>query len=848
MILHKLIGSAEAGKYLPFALSQLRALNAVHGDGGYFSHRWVIDGIEINVQQSPPAQYVRLIGTPANPVYEFVTSDFLSARTFSSPGYEPPAYLFGAIQAHALRVQFNGLAVNNTKATSTPIYSTNLIPTEGKSWTERDIGDPPGSNIETRSQGYFKSWAWWQIQYFQEKLWFYKNQSDVVLASCFGATRASTACLGLGDYYRSNLGVADGSTYDVGYDITPTVMRAGKGVTEGVFGPYMGTESWPRAGAMQIVEWKVGGIVKDTRTYFIMGDNKGRLHVYPAKAYFDDPAVLDALGPNPSNFGNALEGIGDIPSTGSTLINAKVITPDYPAWVSLADPDTRNVLLWWNWRFNKDGTKAATVALKDEVRPSWFFYNDPSVFNPNFTYSWYAYREDSFGDTYTAYPPGVVDPEGHTGWPPFHTSKKGLPARNYTPGLVEISINIEIFGPNEDDYTASAKVERAEHFYEAGRYFVDCGYLYNDSRLTDPNDLDEDGKPKQMPEDTLMASQIDVYADANFYYGGWFFKPSTGTQESDPAKFDPATCQILCSVDATYVVRRMDTDAEIKRIALDRRREVHPYTFWNAPYKDPADQPPLVPTGFAAPDPTARTLDRTYQQVRLWYAWRDFSLNGPIANSRPHYHAILHMADLSSLSFVTTAAHIKYPGYTYHPTGPTSGYWVATVHVDTYTKRIVGFNQEMAVKARDYYYNNVQYDRSFEGDYVFYQNVDPEPEFAEIPPGQRISIPAHLHTSTIYNGVALDALNFGVYKTLSAHPKGHFIASSADSIEGVHFMCDVVSIKQSDGTFWTGSLKDYFNNAFTQERDETYWNDSTDGADVGSFNICGYWLPYREAA
>lgn len=65
MILHKILRGDGAGRYLPFALAQLRRLANLYGKQGFFQQKYNLPGFEIKVQQAPPFQYAQVQATGA---------------------------------------------------------------------------------------------------------------------------------------------------------------------------------------------------------------------------------------------------------------------------------------------------------------------------------------------------------------------------------------------------------------------------------------------------------------------------------------------------------------------------------------------------------------------------------------------------------------------------------------------------------------------------------------------------------------------------------------------------------------------------------------------------------------
>jgi hypothetical protein len=460
----------------PQAAIHVQKLRALHAQGVRWYVKHVVgDNYHARLRIAQDHLHVLIWPVGIGPRFEFFYSDHVDGWFYATPGYrffelEETGFgsFIGGIQGGGLLATFA-----STGARSAPIYSTNLPPGTPPKWATKSIFDI-GIPLATQRKDFFYTWGSWQAQRVGEASWYPNNKPDSLLVSCWGTPMGRTSMIGWGDYHWGDIVGSYRPPYDVLYDTPPSLYQA-DGTVLGVLGPYLGPACWWRRGAMQEV---------DGRKFFIVGDNKGRLHVYPAKPYWSDPAVY-----------NTLVVVGGLLSPASTAIPFVTVTPSYPSWVTMPSVSTEDVLLWWNWNFNKDGTKAATIALHEEAREGYAFYQDSTIVDPRNVSTWRAYLNKQFRDD----PPAV-----------FHTSKKGAKPRVLTPGLVEISITITVTGPEEMDFSVSVSVTKQDYFGTSGRYYQDTGYLYADKRIN--------GADNSLPEDTLVTSELQVYSDDGMWY------------------------------------------------------------------------------------------------------------------------------------------------------------------------------------------------------------------------------------------------------------------------------------------------------------------------------------------
>lgn len=311
-LLHKILRGDQAGFYLPYARSRLRALVDLFGINEYFSEKRSLDNYTIEVQQIPPYQYIR-ITQEGGLSYEFFTSDHVLDTSFSSPG--EPGFVWGS----ATRAGF-------TKGASSPraLSSSMLVPTSSNPWIFRD-----GNSTDVTTLGFYTKRAW-QDQKFFEHAWHANNDGKSLVTSCQAqAPGLAGQCNWMSPYNFRRIANAGSMVSDFGLDVWPTLYTKSSTVSGA---PQLDQEwVWYRRAAVQTV----GG-----RQFFIHTDNYGRFQVYPVKDY---------------SLGNTVAAIVPIGSY-------KQYTPPYPGWATVPDPsDYTKQVNDWLWRFNKDATKCVSV-------------------------------------------------------------------------------------------------------------------------------------------------------------------------------------------------------------------------------------------------------------------------------------------------------------------------------------------------------------------------------------------------------------------------------------------------------------------------------------------------------
>jgi len=801
----------------PYVSGYVQQLRGLHAAGTRWYNKVVVGSDHLaNLRIDMDHLRVRVMPR-GGPEFEYFYSDHVDGWFYATPGYRyfevsGPWYV-GGIQGGGVRVQFPTGGVPRAK----PIYSTNLDPGKPPKWAHKDIFDV-GIPFATQSKDFFKTWVSWQMQRVNEKAWYYDNKPDTLLTSTWGTTTGRLSMVGWGDYHWSDINGGIFPPYDILYDLPPTTYDASGAVMGGI-GPYLGPNCWWRHGAMQVV---------GDRKFFIVGDNKGRLHVYPVKAYWSDPKYY-----------NTLVSVGGLGAAASTALEFRTATPVYPDWVTLSPVDDMDVLLWWNWAFNKDATKAATIALHEDPRAGYSFYAG-DLYDPSVVASWRAFPSAFFNS----------DPDHKQ---MFHTSMQGPAPRVLTPGLVEIAITITITGLDEMDFAVSVDVLRSDFFKHSGRYYQEAAYTYGDSRLTDV----ENGLG--IPEDTLVTTELQCYSDDGTWYlrkvpdptnppNFWTFETKEdGTLwwRSDPAMYTEGYDWVGALPNVVWVVRRQDTDADIIRETIAFANSISDMFFPGVGGGDA--RTPYLPDGWGG--------NKYISGIWLHNMFIDselaFFTNGP--DSGPfqggYCYGGIWAVDLRALTYGVFRNHITFTGEPILNTlGQVVG-WHPRTQREEYQIDLYAFGEHQDVSA--YAVNSAFPNDDFLGypaEYQSHEVLEPiDPAYFSEP---AMGVPLNPAATPVYSSAAISFMNLQTYNELKIHPKGHL---SCQFISGFFEVgLDILQFRTKTGeneyTDTKTTHREMFNKAFGQDRPLTYYNgEGCYGFESGSFRLSGFWLPYRSA-
>jgi hypothetical protein len=493
VILHKILRGEKAGLYLPFGLSRLRALASVYGSSGFFSQKFNIDGHTVEVQQSPPFQYVRIVDNGVT-YFEFFTSgnpvELRVAELVEGPTTAYSAATVG------VEVSVGAAAI----ALKPRINKGRRDGAGDGSFTSR-IGRPPQANLITEpATGVPTAPAR------------PRGRIDRVLYESFAPMHSHTGVHLRSYNYGGNtldpLHVNRGPMgaevqRDVGYDVPWQDSRGSSRVREAFL---HGSTDWPRACGVQTVSDPTFG----TRTFAISVDAFSQFSVFPTSEI--DTSITD--------------GTQNVPA-----VDVKTAKPTLPSWVfqmpqRFIDWYAANATLGLtefpeiDWKFNPTSTKACAVVYEREAVTfdSAFFADQPSGSPLNLaTFNNYARFDTNFASRQNV---------------PLWQEDAGSTDQRYiaATGLLEISIHITITGVNPEDFTVAYAVSELRRPTTSTLCTFLAGYPWYDIKKPDGTlyaaagdlcvlDVERYYRPSATPTD------FDTLVD---YYFVGVLKPDSG--------------------------------------------------------------------------------------------------------------------------------------------------------------------------------------------------------------------------------------------------------------------------------------------------------------------------------
>lgn len=606
------------------------------------------------------------------------------------------------------------------------------------------------------------------------------------------------------DYTDDDAGVFSVPQFDRLFDIPPVYYQRGSTPLGGI-GPYLDDYTWYRHAAM--ITSNLGN------KFFVLADNKGGFFFYRAKAYWNDPVVLAACVDQP--------GFPGVKAPASTAVAYRRVVPTYPIWVTLPADGVATPLQWWNWQFNKDASKAVTVAMNSTARPKWFHHAD--VDDP-ITAEKPAWWEDWFVD------PGVVPPNDNVLL--FDQVKKGTPCRKDLPGLVEMSIALTESGPGDLDFTVTVSLLYDDYFGDTGTYWVDAGYAY---------------PGLSVPEGSLITAEIECYRGVE----RWFHKrdPMTGSFSdgaADGSDYD--------GNNAWLDIDRFGSSWVVKHGGNELAREVLQYNSQIISWL-----PTFTPGWFdVVPYWTLNNTGRYWlsQKILRLSVTPGFAISqvkgmfiasGPTYGygnwfdhtiSDTKYDAEIVSADLRSLSYVMRQQRTEWPSF-------------AGELTKTLQHKVVAFGKEQVLPSpgktkRVALIVATGWRDSSSEDVVAYRvggvSILPYAPFVmPTKPAAQIPMDKDVHEQ-LFTTVGLSRLPCYSHHEIRTTPAGDWSVWVNDADTGV---ADVVSTKVAGPTKQTTHL-DIFNKAYSMTLEAGYYG-TTSGTfgyrNLGGFGLSRNWLP-----
>ena len=421
---HKIILGGE--RYLPLArrmVKQLRSLGLP-----YATKTLLIDKIEIKARIEPGHDHILIQDTDV-PLYQF----FCSGTSVFSGEFE------STIKGYALRVEYDRKDKDADRLKANALGST----------LEPSTDDPPKwkyyADPDKMSDllPYRKSF---QIQALPEPQYFPGAQGPLFIGSAWTASNEVNDL----SVHGANRGQSTGT--DVGYDMAPSLFR--KRGNPRIAAP---DADWYRRAAYTRVDSAVHG----SRSFCLMTDVSGYLHVYPA-----NEVRYDLLTEESPYLDQSIK---------TTVRNRFVLSKNiphpawaqpYPATAARDDDDPLNIATHYpphngkRWAFNSTGTRMVSVTLGTvPIPPLGDTPDKPELIGQSFGFS------------------------------------------EATMGLVEVGIQITITGANSEDFEVELATVR-EFAPGAGRYFAAADYYWGDL---------EGQTATSLHKDDLMTIELDMY-------------------------------------------------------------------------------------------------------------------------------------------------------------------------------------------------------------------------------------------------------------------------------------------------------------------------------------------------
>ena len=436
MILHKILRGDGAELYLPFGLARLRALVQIYGEG-FFEEKYEVGGALVEVQQSPPFQYVRVTGAQA--YFEFLTSG-------------KPVETRTTVDSVSSFTQYKAAAVGVTTSITSTVAriangakSYNVIPNS-------PLGRPAQIDLISEPVGYIET----------DKTLLYQSYAPVSphtgpwLRSFIDLDSYSNWYDESGRNPRFERGSTTAFTLrDIDFDVP---FQYGVGKTPATRAYIRGDADWPRANAIYQATDDTWG----SRTFGIYADAFGQFWFFPIS-----------------------EITAELPNYGQNVPDdvVKMVKPILPSWAWVSSGTAMD---WWTtvgvdaavdfpdiqWRFSADGTKACAVVF--ERRPAVFdhayYYANPSTNAPT-------------DATFAEYNAKHTGPMGKFN----STFALGHNDARYSiaPGLVQIEFVVTLTGANSHDFAMSAIVTEIRRPTTCPYFTALADYCWHDIKAAD---------------------------------------------------------------------------------------------------------------------------------------------------------------------------------------------------------------------------------------------------------------------------------------------------------------------------------------------------------------------------
>lgn len=557
MPVHKVIIGEGGEKYLPFALSRLRHF-AIIGAGTTAQKYTLEDGaVTVRVEYNPHngQHFVRIDSTSGVVGYEFVSTGYEGIDPDGMPFTEKFVTTVDASKKKVKGLWTNwGKGVDGQVKSHVPLAINRQANSQYFWWPINSTGD---IKAQVRTEKHFMTSTFGRVM---GAIQFYDDQS-------FFTPDFSSSLKGGQIAYEH-----DGEGTDLFNDVLYAKYEDDAAPQAAVPAPV--EPNWWRRGCMT---------TRGGRTFVVMTDMQSNVRVIPA-SYLTDPqkcmfpagkgrfisvAAMLPVGaaiPSMATMVRPTRLIGEVEVSPGVINDNWVFIDDSPQgnqiWEDEAHPvpdsgipsvpgfsrDRQFQKHDYVWVFNSTGTKMAAIIDIDANN------NHSDLTIPDVTVS-----DKQFGTTPASTPLRRIAQCGANVHVPVGTQTAfagklsewgGVSgAKIYKRALVELDININITGPDEDDFEASTTITR----FDGPKWFTNVDYAFRDERLVD----------KGVELDDLITAELVLYTDKEPPY---FSKTYSMSYSGSPLSITQA--QSERAQYAFRVVKNTRTGATLYRFCL----------------------------------------------------------------------------------------------------------------------------------------------------------------------------------------------------------------------------------------------------------------------------------------
>lgn len=325
MILHKLLRGENAALYLPFGLSKLRQLERQYGSKTFVTQKYHLPGYDVEVELSPPCQYVRITATTAA-AFEFATSGWPIQKVSGTQNGVPYESYVGCTVSVTVDEKGKHRATIKQQKRTANGFDTSAI----KRGFQVDLVNEPVVHVKSKTGEKYRTFLFesWAPGSSHTGIYFRSTEmaSPAPSYQPYGSQGPWTPII----------------ARDIGYDV-PWAISTNS--TPMRLGYLRGETDWPRASSMQTVTNSTYG----TRVFAISVDAYCQFSVFP------------------------IEAIEQTNGTAQNVPADHVITkrPSFPAWCTVPQMKGKEAyesgvnymheLPEIEWKFNHLGTRAAAI-------------------------------------------------------------------------------------------------------------------------------------------------------------------------------------------------------------------------------------------------------------------------------------------------------------------------------------------------------------------------------------------------------------------------------------------------------------------------------------------------------